>query len=82
MLAARFAHAEPAALSFDAMDFDHDGVLYVDEVIAYFALQAGGAVPASLNGLDGRPNAEQLFSRWDPNCDGKITRAEFARRVQ
>ena len=85
LLVTRLASAQAnAEFSFDAMDFDHDGALYVDEVIAFFALRRGanGAAAAAAAGVGGSPTAKELFSRWDANCDGKVTRAEFDARTQ
>ena len=84
LLGARLACAQPAPLSFDAIDKNKDGVLTKDEVVAFFEARraAGGGAGAGgpPGGGGGPPDPAQVFARWDTNGDGKVTKAEFDAR--
>ncbi len=82
LLGARLAGAQPAPLSFDAIDKNKDGVLTKDEVVAFFEARGagGGGGGGGAAGAGGPPDPAQIFARWDANGDGKVTKAEFDAR--
>ncbi|HEU4617969.1 MAG TPA: EF-hand domain-containing protein [Gammaproteobacteria bacterium] len=60
--------------NFDQLDKDKNGSLSKEEVADFFKQFAGRG-----NG-GGGPNADQVFSRWDANGDGSVSKEEFDNR--
>jgi hypothetical protein len=60
--------------TFDQLDKDKNGSLSKEEVADFFKQFAGQG-----NG-GGGPNVDQVFSRWDANGDGSVSKEEFDNR--
>lgn len=65
---APLAWGQQQQLTFEPLDTDQDGWLSKEEVAAFAAR------------IPNRPNADEVFARWDTNNDGKVSKEEFDTR--
>jgi hypothetical protein len=79
---ARIGWTQSGGPTFEQLDKDGNGSLSKEEVSAYFAQlprRGGGAQQGGQ--ANGRGfNVDRVFSRWDANGDGKVTKEEFDNR--